>query len=99
MSDLKTYSFSELLEIIPVSRSTLWRWVRDGTFPSPISIGPNSCSWVDCPYCARVWRVEDIRTWFNEKANNAQSNQELRDRLPRHEYYDIMTPEQLSKLL
>jgi predicted DNA-binding transcriptional regulator AlpA len=62
MSALKTYRFSELQEIIPVSRSTLWRWVRNGKFPSPISLGPNT----------RAWREEDIRIWLDEKATNDQ---------------------------
>ena len=57
MAELKTLRFSDLQEIIPVSRSTLWRWVRDGSFPSPINLGPNT----------RAWREEDIRVWLETK--------------------------------
>ena len=69
MSALKTYRFSELQEIIPVSRSTLWRWVRNGRFPAPISLGPNT----------RAWREEDIRTWLDEKATNDMEGEDHED--------------------
>ena len=29
------------------SRTTLWRWVRDGLFPKPRKIGPNSAAWLE----------------------------------------------------
>ncbi len=39
---------------IPFSPATLWRKVKDGTFPAPVKLS------------ARVtaWRVEDIRAWI-----------------------------------
>jgi prophage regulatory protein len=30
----------QVLELIPISRSTLQRWVADGVFPKPRPIGP-----------------------------------------------------------
>ena len=29
------------------SRVTIWRWVRDGNFPKPRQIGPNSIGWLE----------------------------------------------------
>jgi predicted DNA-binding transcriptional regulator AlpA len=73
MANLKTYRFSDLQEIIPVSRSTLWRWVRSGSFPPPISLGPN----------IRAWREADIRAWLDEKAVNDLKGEDREDvRLP-----------------
>ena len=60
MAALKTLRFSELQEIIPVSRSSIHRWVRAGNFPAPISLGPNT----------RVWREEDIRAWLDNKTEH-----------------------------
>lgn len=39
---------------IPFSPATLWRKVKDGSFPAPIKLS------------ARVtaWRVEDVRAWM-----------------------------------
>jgi len=39
---------------IPVSKSTWWAGVKEGRFPQPIKLSPNTT----------VWRVEDIRSLF-----------------------------------
>jgi predicted DNA-binding transcriptional regulator AlpA len=31
--------------LLPVSPATVWRWVRDGKFPKPFSLGPNTTVW------------------------------------------------------
>lgn len=41
--------------IVPVSRTTLWKWMRDGKFPPTVKVGGN--------YVA--WRAKDIREWLN----------------------------------
>lgn len=43
---------------LPFSAATLWRRVKDGTFPAPVKLG------------ARVtaWRVSDVRAWMGEVA-------------------------------
>lgn len=45
--------------VIPVSKSTLWEWVRQGKFPAPVKIS----SRITC------WKIEDIRA-FIEKLND-----------------------------
>jgi prophage regulatory protein len=40
----------QLLELLGVSNATLWAWIKEGKFPRPIDIGPNS----------RAWLVEEI---------------------------------------
>ncbi len=44
-------------DLIPFSPATLWRKVKDGTFPVPIKLS------------ARVtaWRVEDVRAWMQSR--------------------------------
>ncbi len=42
---------AQILELIPVGRSTWWAGVRDGKFPKPLKLSEG----VTC------WRVEDIR--------------------------------------
>lgn len=43
---------SEVRARIPICKSTLWNWVKQGRFPSPLKIGPNTTVWneneVDC---------------------------------------------------
>ena len=32
--------------LLPISRATLWRMVREGRFPSPHKLGPNTTAWL-----------------------------------------------------
>lgn len=43
--------------IIPASASTLWRWVKAGTFPAPRKLGPK----------LTAWRVGDVRAWLQQQ--------------------------------
>ena len=36
---------SEVMELTGLSRTTLWRRVRAGTFPAPCELGKNSIGW------------------------------------------------------
>ncbi|BCB07215.1 hypothetical protein HHSLTHF2_11050 [Vreelandella venusta] len=36
-----------------VSRNTVWRWAKDGSFPKPVQLSPQ---------CTR-WRLEDLKAW------------------------------------
>jgi prophage regulatory protein len=43
----------QLRQLIPVSRSTLQRWVAQGKFPAPVQIGKRRT----------VWFADDVRQW------------------------------------
>jgi prophage regulatory protein len=30
---------------LPVSPATLWRWIKEGKFPQPFKLGPNTTVW------------------------------------------------------
>lgn len=45
----------QILEIIPVSKSTWWAGVKDGRFPQSVKLGPRTTA----------WRAEDIRQLIN----------------------------------
>lgn len=49
---------SQVLALVPVSKSTLWRRVQARTFPQPVKLS------------ARVtaWRAEDLRQWIRDAA-------------------------------
>ncbi len=36
---------SKILELIPVSKSTWWKGVKNGTFPKPIKLGKRMTAW------------------------------------------------------
>jgi prophage regulatory protein len=54
----------QVLELLGISASTLWEWVRRGRFPKPIAIGPNSKAWladeIDAHLLARVKERDQI---------------------------------------
>lgn len=47
-----------VLARVPLSDTTLWRRVKDGTFPAPVRISTN----------AVAWREADVDRWINERA-------------------------------
>jgi len=48
----------QVLELVPVARSTLQRYVADGAFPAPVQIGPNQ----------QAWFADEIADWQDELA-------------------------------
>ena len=49
-------------KLLPVSRATLWRMVRDGRFPAPYKLGPNTTA----------WQCGDVRRYLLDGAYQAQ---------------------------
>jgi predicted DNA-binding transcriptional regulator AlpA len=40
--------------MVPVSRSTVWAWVKEGKFPQPIKLGP----------ATTCWRLSDVQQFM-----------------------------------
>ena len=54
--EIELLRMADVLQRVPFSRTTLWRRVRAGEFPSPVRLGgPNS----------RIiaWRATDVTAW------------------------------------
>ena len=47
----------EVMTRTGLSRTTIWRKVRDGTFPPPVEIGVNSIG----------WPAAEISAWLNSR--------------------------------
>ncbi|MDR1647207.1 MAG: AlpA family phage regulatory protein [Zoogloeaceae bacterium] len=45
-----------LLEYVPFSHATLWRRVKEKTFPAPIKLSER----------VTVWRLEEVHAWMDE---------------------------------
>ncbi len=48
--------------LLPVSRATLWRWIRDGKFPQPFKLGEN-CT---------VWDASEVDAWLVSRKEAAK---------------------------
>ncbi|MGE0055995.1 MAG: helix-turn-helix transcriptional regulator [Hyphomicrobium sp.] len=43
--DDRLVRLEEVLELIPISRSTWWAGVKEGRYPEPIKLGPRLTCW------------------------------------------------------
>jgi predicted DNA-binding transcriptional regulator AlpA len=63
-SDERYISSAELLQIVPISEMTLWRWQRDPrvNFPKAVKLGANG---------RNFWWFPDIREWQRRRQEAA----------------------------
>jgi prophage regulatory protein len=47
----------QVLGLVPISKSTLWRRVQAGTFPLPVKLSER----------VTVWRAVDVHHWIGEQ--------------------------------
>jgi len=52
--ETKLIRASDVMEMLSISKATLWRWVNNGTIPDPVRIGR-----------ARRWHKQDIEAIAN----------------------------------
>lgn len=52
----------QILEMLGVSRVTLWKYIRDGKFPAPIKIG-----------ASRFWDEVEVNEWFDRARSQKNS--------------------------
>lgn len=67
-STLPTTGFlriSQVLSLVPVSKSNWWEGCRTGRYPKPLKLGPRTT----------VWRVEDIRAFIEGVHQQTASGQ------------------------
>ena len=58
-------SFAQLQHLIGApARCTVSRWVREGTFPQPVKIGPRRIA----------WRRADVERWLASRQNVAETS-------------------------
>jgi prophage regulatory protein len=61
MSTVVYARISKLTEIVPMSKATIWRKVKDGTFPKPIKLGARITAWL----------LDDIEVWLAARHKEA----------------------------
>ena len=54
---------SQVLAIIPISKSVWWEGCKTGRFPKPVKLGPRTTA----------WRAEDITALVKRLANSDES--------------------------
>jgi prophage regulatory protein len=65
LSDLDGFlRLKHVLALVPVSKSTLWEWVRQGKFPQPLKLG------VRCT----VWRRSTVKNYIDQIGGEGQND-------------------------
>jgi len=53
-----------LVARIPVSKSTIWTWVQQGKFPSPVKLSSK----------VTAWRAADVARWETERGRASDAS-------------------------
>lgn len=56
----------QVLAFVPISKSSLWRRVAAGTFPTPVKLSTK----------VTAWRAEDVRRWIADQGTNCMPARE-----------------------
>jgi prophage regulatory protein len=48
---------AEILQVTGVSNATIWRWIKTGSFPAPLKLGPQAVG----------WRESALREWLESR--------------------------------
>ena len=60
MSDIRVLRLCEVTEMLGVSKSTIYNWIKEGEFPPGLLLGPKT----------RGWLNQDIENWLFERTEN-----------------------------
>lgn len=52
---------SQLLPFLPIGKTTIYQWSKDGRFPAPVKISGS----------VTAWSNEAVHAWLDAQANNA----------------------------
>lgn len=53
----KLLRYEDMKRIFGISRSSLYRWEKEGDFPKRVQMGANSIA----------WKQEDVMEWINKR--------------------------------
>ena len=70
MTDLREQKFlrlPQILQLIPIGKSTLWEKVKKGEFPKQIKLGPK----------ISVWNASDVQAYIENHCNNISNDNEV----------------------
>ncbi|MEV9633324.1 AlpA family phage regulatory protein [Burkholderia pseudomallei] len=54
---LKLLRLIGVLDTVGVKKTTLYRWIREGTFPAPVRLGTRSVG----------WHAADVQPWIESR--------------------------------
>lgn len=64
----KMLRIAEICDWLNVSKSTIYKWVKDGNFPQPIILGDGDRS------AASRWVEQEVIDWLEERPRGVQND-------------------------
>ncbi len=61
---MRLIRMKEVMHLTGLSRPSVYRLMKDGTFPNSIDLGERSVAWVD----------DEVHEWVDQKIHNARNN-------------------------
>ena len=58
---MRIMRLTEVMHTTGLGRSTIYKYISEGRFPQPVSLGPRAVGWVDCEIDAWIRRRIDLR--------------------------------------
>lgn len=59
------YRITDLKSRLGISSSSIWAWVKKGTFPKPIKLGEN----------ITAWKASDVEAWAQARIEASQGKE------------------------
>ena len=56
----KLLKLAEVTRMLNISRSSLYKWMEEGSFPRPIKLGITACR----------WHRQDVETWLDTRRSS-----------------------------
>lgn len=63
MAEQRFLRLNQVRELVPVSHTTIWEWVKAGKFPKPIKLGPKTT----------VWDASSVSEWMEERTQEGKA--------------------------
>lgn len=57
MDTVLVYRMKDLPKVLGIGRSTIYNLIKEGDFPQPIELGPNSVGWL----------VDEVKDWLSNR--------------------------------
>ena len=61
---MRVLRLDEVVARVGLSKSTLWRYIKEGYFPKPIKLGPRATGWIE----------QEIEDWISSRPRAADQD-------------------------
>jgi prophage regulatory protein len=71
---MKFYTLKEVMEIFQVSKSTIYKWVKEGKFPEQVKLGGSQTRWTEEVLLEYVSCLNSKQRFFELQRRNSPAS-------------------------